>query len=71
MKYLDNDVDSLYEILEKFNKNFFDLEHIDPTKSISISSLALTNFLTNYYDHTKKPIYIPKLKQYNDIKQGW
>jgi hypothetical protein len=71
IKYIDNDVNSLYEIIYKFGKEFFDLESIDISKSISISSLALNTFLTNYYDHKKTPIYIPKYKQYTDIRKAY
>jgi hypothetical protein len=71
MKYLENDVTSLYKILNKFIKDFYDLERIDATKSMTISSLALRTFLTNYYNPNKTPIFIPKYKQYNDIKQSY
>jgi len=71
MKYLNNDVESLYEIIEKFSKDIYSLENLNITKSISISSLALRTFLTNYYDHTKTPIKIPRLNQYKDIKEAY
>jgi DNA polymerase type B, organellar and viral len=71
IKYLNNDVNSLYDIIFKFGKEFFDLENIDITKSISISSLALNTFLTNYYNDNKTPIYIPQYKQYKDIREAY
>nr|YP_010130190.1 hypothetical protein KQ422_mgp108 [Clavaria fumosa]QPZ51092.1 hypothetical protein [Clavaria fumosa] len=61
----------LYEIILKFSKDFFDLERIDITKSVSISSLALNTFLSNYYDHKQTPIKIPQYNQYCDIREGY
>jgi DNA polymerase type B, organellar and viral len=70
-KYLHNDVKSLYEIIDKFGNEFYNIEKINITNVISISSLALNTFLTNYYDKDKTPIYIPKYKQYKDIKPAY
>jgi len=70
-KYLDNDVTSLYKILNKFSTDFYKLEEIDITKSITISSLALKTFLANYYNVKETPIYIPNYKQYKDIRQAY
>ena len=53
IKYLKNDVNALYEIISKFSKEFYELESIDITKSVSISSLALKIFLANYYNQKK------------------
>jgi hypothetical protein len=71
MKYLHNDVEALYKILIKYSKEFYDLESINITNSISISSLALKTFLTNYYDEDRTPIKIPRLKQYSNIRQAY
>jgi hypothetical protein len=56
-KYLYNDIKSLFEIIENFSKDVYDVERINITKIISISSLALKTFLTNYYDEERTPIH--------------
>ena len=48
-KYLLNDVKYLYEIIDKISNLNYDLERINITKVISISSLALNTYLSNYY----------------------
>src|SRR6202035_4376271 len=68
-KYLLNDVKSLFDIINNFSKQVYELERFNITDVISISSLALNIFLTNYYDENKTPIHIPKYKQYLDIKK--
>jgi hypothetical protein len=70
-KYLYNDIKSLYEILEKFSKDVYNVERINISDVVSISSLALKTFLTNYYDSERTPIHIPKYKQYKDIKNAY
>jgi hypothetical protein len=70
-KYIFNDVKSLYEIIEIFNKEIYNLENYNITDVISISSLALNIFLTNYYNQNKTPIHIPRLAQYNEIKTAY
>jgi hypothetical protein len=70
-KYILNDVKSLYEIIEKFNKEIYDLESVNINDVVSLSSLALKVFLTNYYDVKNKPIHIPKYTQYKEIKTAY
>jgi hypothetical protein len=70
-KYINNDVQSLYEITQNFGKKIYELEKINITDVVSISSLALNIFLTNYYDPIKTPIYIPRKKQYDEIKESY
>lgn len=70
-KYLYNDIKSLYEIIDKFGNEFYNIEKINITNVISISSLALNTFVSNYYDKDRTPIYIPKFKQYKDIKPAY
>jgi hypothetical protein len=67
-KYIHNDVKSLYEVIEKFNNEIYELESVNVNDVVSISSLALNIFLTNYYDANKNPIHISKYKQYKEIK---
>ena len=70
-KYLHNDVKALYQIIDNFSKEVYSLERINITKVISISSLALKTFLTNYYDENQTPIHIPHYNQYKDIKKAY
>src|SRR5260221_8888125 len=70
-KYMFNDVKSLYQIIDKFSKETYELERINITKVISISSLALKVFLSNYYDKNNNPIYIPLYSHYKEIKKAY
>jgi hypothetical protein len=70
-KYLYNDIKSLFEIIEKFSKDVYEVESINITNIVSISSLALKTFLTNYYDEERTPIHIPRYKQHKDIKNAY
>jgi hypothetical protein len=47
-KYMFNDVKSLYEIIDLISKATYKTERINITKAVSISSLALRIYLTNY-----------------------
>lgn len=69
--YMKNDIDVLFEIIDIFNAEMFDLENIDITKVSLISSTALKTYLTNYYDVQHHPIHIPKHDDYLDIKQAY
>ena len=67
LKYLELDLETLYEVLSKANKQFFLDYDVDMTKSYTISGLALKLFLNKYYKNiipsiTKKSIYT-ELKQ--------
>jgi hypothetical protein len=66
-----NDIIALYEIINIFSQEVFDLENINITNVSSISSIALKSFLTNYYDKKLNPIHIPRYKNYVDIKNGY
>jgi hypothetical protein len=70
-KYIYNDIKSLYEIIEKFSKDVYDVESINISDVVSISSLTLKIFLTNYYDSERTPIHIPRYKQHKDIKYAY
>jgi len=70
-RYLHNDVKSLYEIIDKFSKEVYELERINITNTVSISSLALKTYLTNDYNKVKNPIYILRYKQYKEIKSAY
>lgn len=69
--YLHNDVKSLYEIIDAFSKEVYFSERLNITKVISMSSLALKTYLSNYYNDSKHVIHIPRKKQYKDIKKAY
>jgi hypothetical protein len=71
LKYMKNDIIALYEIIDIFSQEVYDLENINITNVSSISSIALKSFLTNYYDKKLKHIHIPRYKNYVDIKNGY
>ena len=50
-KYLELDLNSLFEVLSKANKSLFLDYNIDMTKSLSISGVALNVFLSKYYNN--------------------
>jgi hypothetical protein len=54
--YLKSDLLCLYEIINKFSKDIFNLEGINITKILSISSLTFKIFKTNYLNDFKLPI---------------
>jgi hypothetical protein len=66
-----NDLKSLYEIIDKFSNEIYDIERYDITESVTLSSLSFNIFLTNYYDEKNKPIFIPKFNQYKEIKSAY
>jgi hypothetical protein len=66
-----NDIIALYEIIDIFSNEMFDLENLNITDVSSISSTALKTFLSNYYNKHKTPIHIPRHKNYMDIKNAY
>jgi hypothetical protein len=69
LKYLKNDLISLYKVIDKFKYNIFLNYHTHITKSLTISGLAMNIFLNKYYNNnipliTKKSIY-------KDIKSSY
>ena len=68
IKYLTNDLNCLYKVLVKANKQIFDDYDIDMKNSIIISGLAVRVFLKDYYNNN-----IPNINKasfYKDIKQA-
>lgn len=65
--YMKNDIVALYKIIDIYIKYIFDLENLNITKVSTISSVSLISYLSNYYN-IKTPIYIPRHKNYLDIK---
>lgn len=69
IKYLNNDLNCLYEILVNVNKQVFNDYKINMKDSITISSLAMKIYLNKDYNENI-PI-IDKASIYKDIKQGY
>nr|BAM29335.1 dpoB [Lentinula edodes] len=71
LKYMKNDIVSLYQIIDKFSKEMFDLENLNITSVSTLSSITLKTYLTNYYNKKKTPIHIPRHANYLDIKNAY
>jgi len=56
LTYLESDLLCLYQVISQFSKDIFYLEHVNITKSLSISSLTFKIFKTNYLNYYKLPI---------------
>lgn len=56
LRYLTSDLLCLYEIILKFNDEIFELENINITDVLSISSLTFKIFKTNFLKNNKLPI---------------
>lgn len=69
IKYLTDDLNSLYEVLVKANKQVFLDYGVNMIESRTISGLALNLFLKDYYNNNI-PV-INKSSIYNDIKQAY
>lgn len=64
VKYLKNDLYSLYQVLNKANHYFFLCFGIQMTESLTISKLVLEIFLKYHYDNA----VIPSIKNKNLYK---
>lgn len=71
MKYMKNDIVALYQIVDRFSEDIFELENINITSVSTLSSLSLKTFLTNYFDINNCPIHIPRHANYLDIKNAY
>jgi len=69
IKYLNTDLNSLFQILVKANKQVFLDYDVDMTDNVTISSLAVKIFLKDYYG-SNKPV-INKASIYKDIKKSY
>ena len=69
VKYLKDDLNCLYEVLVKANKQIALDYGVQMTESVTISGLALKIFLKSYY-HNNIPV-INKFSIYKDIKQAY
>ena len=69
IKYLKDGLNSLFEVINKANKQVFEDYNINMIDSLTISSLAMKIYLQKYYK-TNIPC-INKASIYNDIKKGY
>ena len=69
IKYLKDDLISLYQVIDKFKYQVFIDYHTHITKSLTISGLALNIFLNKFYNNNI-PL-INKKSIYNDIKESY
>lgn len=57
LKYLDKDLQSLFEILSKFQETFWiDHQNLEMTQHLTLSSVAKTKFLKYYLKNSKIPL---------------
>jgi len=70
IKYLENDLDGLHQILVKANKSLFLNYGLDITNSLTISSLAMSLYHTKYYTKANIPL-IKNTQIYRDIKLAY
>nr|QWO71407.1 DNA polymerase [Termitomyces sp. K2P1] len=71
LKYMKNDIVSLYQIIDKFSKELYELENLNITSVSTLSTIALNTYLTKYYNEKKTPIHIPRYANYLDIKNAY
>nr|YP_009543519.1 DNA polymerase type B [Coniothyrium glycines]AYU74409.1 DNA polymerase type B [Coniothyrium glycines] len=69
IKYLENDLNSLYQVISKANKQVFNDYGVNLTDSITISGLAVRIFLKDFYKENIPGI--TKASMYNDIKKAY
>lgn len=67
--YLNKDILSLLEIMDKFNKYTIRKFDTEMTTSLTISRLSLNIYLKHYLKDSKIPII--KDNVYNDVKEGY
>lgn len=65
------DIILLAAIMYKAQQIYWNIFHIDIVSKITIASLALTIFRTNYYDPIKNPISIPNANVDSFIRRGY
>ncbi len=69
LKYLNDDINCLFEVLTKANKQIFIDFNVQMTESFTISGLSLRIFLKGFYNNN-----IPQINKasiYKDIKQAY
>nr|QCS25166.1 hypothetical protein [Arthonia quintaria] len=71
IKYLNDDINCLYEVLKKANIQFFQDYNIDMRDKLTISGLALRIYLRDYYKNNIPAFFVNKDSVYRDIKQAY
>ena len=71
LKYLTNDVDSLRNILLIFAKEIYDQFNLNITNFKTLPSLALSIFLSNFYNRSSNPIKVVKGDVEKNIRSAY
>lgn len=69
IRYLELDLKSLYQVINIFSRDIFNLEKVDITKLSTNSSVAFKIFRTNYLGESKLPII--KGNAHNEMRNGY
>lgn len=70
LKYLEQDLLSLLEVMDNFNRYIFINYNVQVTDSLTISRLSLNIFLKNYLGRTQLPV-IQNKAVFSDIKKAY
>ncbi|KAK2995386.1 hypothetical protein RJ640_029018 [Escallonia rubra] len=71
LDYMKQDILLLGGVMKKAQEIYWGEYHIDLVNKLTLSSLALTIFRTNYYDEKNWPIYIPNRNEDTFIRRGY
>ena len=71
IKYLENDLNLLYEIMINFNEFIFDRFSVNISRIRTISGLAFLIFTSNYYKQEVNPIYFTKGKLEQFVRKAY
>ncbi len=69
LKYCNQDVRTLYLVLEAFFKDNYEQTRVNASKCVSLPSLAMANFRTNFMSNENIPIIIGEM--YHFIKKSY
>jgi DNA polymerase type B, organellar and viral len=69
LKYCEQDVISLYQVINKFSKKIFKLFRLDITKFCTLPSLALAIYRSNFLKDYNIPLIGGQM--YNDLKESY
>jgi hypothetical protein len=73
LKYLEKDLDTLMEVIEKFGRYIYNEHGLQITDALTISKLAINILYSNYLKNNNKN-YLPLIRNvtiYNFIKKGY
>jgi DNA polymerase type B, organellar and viral len=71
IKYLENDINLLYEIITYFNEFIFNRFGVNITRIRTISGLAFLIFTSSYYKQEVNPIYFTKGKLEQFVRKAY